>query len=288
MGRFTGQVALVTGSGSGIGRAMAGRLAAEGATVCVADIDLPAAERTAADIAARGELAQPHHLDVTDQTSVTEAMNWLGQALGRVDVLVNNAAVADDTPLHELSEEQWDRDVAVALKGAFLCARAVLPDMIGRRNGVIVNVGSVNAFQFLGDDPYSAAKAGLVSLTRSLAVRYGPYGIRANMIAPGTIRTPAWEARLARNPDVLDRLLRWYPLGRIGSVEDVASAAAFLASRDASWITGTVLTVDGGLLAGNAPMVEDIFGAPAPGATTVPGQPDSRAGRAEAAAEAGQ
>jgi NAD(P)-dependent dehydrogenase (short-subunit alcohol dehydrogenase family) len=215
-------------------------------------------------------------------------MDWLRQTLGRVDVLVNNAAVADDTPLHELSEEQWDRDVAVALKGSFLCARAVLPDMIGRRDGVILNVGSVNAFQYLGDDPYSAAKAGLVSLTRSLAVRYGPYGIRANMIAPGTIRTPAWDARLARNPDVLDRLVRWYPLGRIGSVEDVASAAAFLASSDASWITGTVLTVDGGLLAGNAPMVKDIFGDPAPGTTTVPWQSDSRVGRADAAAEAGE
>jgi NAD(P)-dependent dehydrogenase (short-subunit alcohol dehydrogenase family) len=285
MDRFTGQVALVTGSGSGIGRAMAGRLAAEGAAVCVADIDLRSAERTAADIAARGGLARSHHLDVTDQSSVTEVMDWLRQTLGRVDVLVNNAAVADDTPLHELSEEQWDRDVAVALKGAFLCARAVLPDMIDRRDGVILNVGSVNAFQYLGDDPYSAAKAGLVSLTRSLAVRYGPYGIRANMIAPGTIRTPAWDARLARDPELLDRLVRWYPLGRIGTVEDVASAAAFLASRDASWITGTVLTVDGGLLAGNAPIVEDIFGDPAPRITTAPGQCDSRAERAEAAAE---
>jgi hypothetical protein len=108
------------------------------------------------------------------------------------------------------------------------------------------------------------------------------------MIAPGTIRTPAWDARLARDPELLDRLVRWYPLGRIGTVEDVASAAAFLASRDASWITGTVLTVDGGLLAGNAPIVADIFGGPAPETTTVPGQSDSRVGRADAAAEAGQ
>jgi meso-butanediol dehydrogenase / (S,S)-butanediol dehydrogenase / diacetyl reductase len=260
VGRFAGRVVLVTGSGSGIGRAVAGRFAAEGAKVCVADIDARAAERASAEITAKGGVARPHPLDVTDRTGIAELVGSLRESLGPTDVLVNNAAVATGTPLLELSEEQWDHDIAVALKGAFLCAQAVLPDMIDRREGVILNVGSVNGFQHIGCDAYSAAKAGLVSLTRSLAVRYGPSGIRANMIAPGTVRTPVWQSRLARDPDLLDRLARWYPLGRVGTVDDIAAAATFLASQDASWITGTVLTVDGGLLAGNTRMVADIFG----------------------------
>ena len=175
-------------------------------------------------------------------------------------MLVNNAATATTTPLEELSEQDWDRDVDVVLKGPFLCARAVLPEMVRRRSGVVLNVGSVNAFQFLGQDAYSAAKAGLVSLTRSIAVRYGRYGIRSNLVAPGTVRTPAWTDRLAANPDLLDRLTRWYPLGRLGEVDDVAAAAAFLISNEASWISGTVLCVDGGLLAGNAIMANETAG----------------------------
>lgn len=260
MGRFTGRVALVTGSGSGIGRAIATTLAAEEAAVCVADIDVEAAERVAAEIRDAGGSAGAHHVDVAEGSSVTDLLAWLTRSLGPVDVLVNNAAVAGDTPLHELDEHEWDREVDIALKGTFLCARAALPDMIDRRSGVIVNVGSVNGFQYFGCDAYSAAKAGLVSLTRSLAVRYGAVGVRANMVAPGSVMTAAWDERLAHRPETLERLVRWYPLRRLGTVQDVASATAFLASDEASWITGTVLTVDGGLLAGNAPMVADIVG----------------------------
>jgi meso-butanediol dehydrogenase / (S,S)-butanediol dehydrogenase / diacetyl reductase len=258
MRRFDGQVAIVTGSGSGIGAAIAMRLAKEGAAICVADVDLPSAEATASKIRDLGHNARARHLDVTDHAGVADAMAWTKDQLGPVDVLVNNAAVCTDTPLLEFTQQDWDRDVDVTLKGSFFCAQAVLPDMVARGVGSIVNIGSVNGFHYLGNDAYSAAKAGLISLTRSLAVSYGRYGVRTNMVAPGTIRTSAWDQRLASNPAVLDDLVKWYPLGRIGSVDDIAAAVAFLASGEASWITGTVLTVDGGLLAGNAPMVADI------------------------------
>jgi meso-butanediol dehydrogenase/(S,S)-butanediol dehydrogenase/diacetyl reductase len=264
MGRFDGQVAIVTGSGSGIGQAIAARLASEGASVCVADVDLLSAEVTASNMRDLGHTALAWQVDVTDRAGVVEVVAWTKENLGPIDVLVNNAAVCNDTPLLELTEQDWDRDVDVTLKGSFFCAQAVLPDMVARGTGSIVNLGSVNGFQYLGNAAYSAAKAGLISLTRSLAVRYGRDGVRTNMVAPGTIRTQAWDLRLANDPGVLNELVKWYPLGRVGTVDDVSAAVAFLASRDASWITGTVLTVDGGLLAGNAPMVADIFNSTTP------------------------
>ena len=126
------------------------------------------------------------------------------------------------------------------------------------RRGVIVNIASVNGLAFFANEPYSAAKAGVISLTRSMATRYGRHGIRAVAIAPGTIRTPIWQERVDKEPAIFERLVRWYPLRRVGEPEDVAAAAAFLASDDASWITGEVLRVDGGLLAGNERMAREL------------------------------
>jgi meso-butanediol dehydrogenase / (S,S)-butanediol dehydrogenase / diacetyl reductase len=276
--RFSGQVAIITGSGSGIGEAIAARLAAEGAAVCIADRDLEAADRVANDIRVKGGTAQARHVDVIDQATVKAAVDWTKTHLGPIDVLINNAAVCSEAPLGELSETDWDRDVDVVLKGPFLCARAVLPHMIERRSGVVLNIGSVNGSQFLGNDAYSAAKAGLTSLTKSIAVRYGRYGIRANVLAPGTVRTPAWAPRLAGDPHRFDRLARWYPLGRVGTVADIAAAAAFLTSTEASWITGTVLVVDGGLLAGNALMAEDIVSGAGPRGAPLDFGPEARPG----------
>ena len=249
MSRLQGKRAIVTGGGSGIGRATSRRFAAEGATVVVADLVGERAEEVAAEIGGTAVQA-----DVTVAADVSRMVD----AAGRIDVLVNNAGggMADD--LLEISEEQWDTDVAVNLKSAFLCSKAVLPGMIERGSGVILNISSVNGMAFFANEPYSAAKAGLINLTRSMAVRYGKHGIRAVAIAPGTIRTPLWQERVDKEPAIFERLIRWYPLQRVGEPEDVANAAAFLASDDASWITGEVLRVDGGLLAGNAQMAREL------------------------------
>jgi len=158
-----------------------------------------------------------------------------------------------------MDEEVWDRDLRGVVTSAFLCSKRVLRPMIERRSGVIVNIASVNGLAYVGNEAYSAGKAAMINMTQSIAVRYGRYGIRCNAVAPGSIATPAWQERVDKEPDVLDRLVKWYPLGRVGTPEDVAGAVLFLASDDASWITGTVLRVDGGLLAGNDVMTNELL-----------------------------
>src|SRR5260370_41095696 len=145
-----------------------------------------------------------------------------------------------------MDEVTWDRDVAVVLKSVFLCCKAVLPSMIDRGSGAIVNIASVNALTALGNEAYSAAKAGMINLTQGIAVRYGAHGIRCNAIAPGTTRTPIWQARIDRDPAVFQRLAKRYPLARVGAPDDIASANLFLASDEASWITGAALAGCGG------------------------------------------
>ncbi|MGW4794116.1 SDR family NAD(P)-dependent oxidoreductase [Nonomuraea sp. NPDC004297] len=244
MARFDGRRALITGAGSGIGMEVARRLLAEGADVTIADLD---PWRAAEELG-----ATPLRLDVTDAAAV--------RAVADVpDLLINNAATCTDTPFPELGEQEWDADLASVLKGPFLMSQALIPRMAERGSGSVVMMGSINASAFFGNDAYSAAKAGLESLTRGLAVRYGPKGVRVNLVAPATIRTPIWDERLTRDPALMERLTAWYPLGRIGTPADVAAAVLFLASDEAAWITGTVLRVDGGLSAGNARLVSDIL-----------------------------
>jgi meso-butanediol dehydrogenase/(S,S)-butanediol dehydrogenase/diacetyl reductase len=247
--RFSERSVVVTGAGSGIGRAIAGRFGAEGARVVVADIDAGSAELAAKQIPG----ARAAAVDVTDRASVRALLAELP-----VDVLVNNAGGATDASFEDLTEDQWDHDVDLCLKGTFLCTQAVLPAMLRRGGGVIVNVASVNALAHFGNEAYSAAKAGVLGLTRSVAVRHGPDGIRCNAVAPGTVRTRSWDERERRDPGLLDRLGGWYPLGRVGAPDDIAAAVLFLASDDAAWITGVTLPVDGGLMAGNRRMTEEI------------------------------
>ena len=257
--RFQRRVAIITGSGSGLGRALAHRFAAEGAAVVVADVVEQDATTVADEISGVGGRSLAQTTDVTNAADVEAMVGAAREAFGSVEILVNNAAKATDADFLNVSEEAWDQDVAIALKGSFLCSQAVLGDMTENRSGVILNISSVNALAYFGNEAYSAAKPGILNLTRSLAVRHGPFGVRVNAIAPGTLRTPAWEQRRQKDPDVFDRVAKWYTLGRIGEPEDVAGAALFLASDEAAWISGAVLPVDGGLTAGNMEMAREII-----------------------------
>jgi NAD(P)-dependent dehydrogenase (short-subunit alcohol dehydrogenase family) len=258
-GRFSDRSVLVTGSGSGIGRVIAKRFADEGAAVVVVDIVAEKADEVAREIVDVGGNAIAVHADVSVAGDVSVMRAAAEAAFDRVDVLVNNAAIDGGDDLLAIDEAMWDRDLAVCLKSVFLCSKELLPGMIERQGGVIVNIASVNGLAYFANEGYSAAKAGMISLTRSIAVRYGPHGIRCVAIAPGTIRTPIWQEKLDKEPEVFERLTRWYPLRRVGEPEDVAGTAVFLASDEASWITGTVVTVDGGLLAGNERMARELL-----------------------------
>ncbi|NGO67506.1 glucose 1-dehydrogenase [Streptomyces boncukensis] len=250
--RFDGYSVLVTGAGQGIGEAAARRFAAEGARVLVTDREAARAERAAAGIGEAGGTAEPYACDVTDDTAVEAAVARAVHAFGGLDVLVNNAyACHPDPALFEATDPaHWYEDIDVTLHGAQRCVRAALPRLAAAPDGrgAIVSVGSVNAERHFGNHAYSAAKAALASLTRTLAVSCAPRGVRVNLVEPGTVRTPAWESR----PHALERAARHYPLGRVGEPGDIAAAIAFLASRDAGWITGVTLPVDGGLLVSNA------------------------------------
>lgn len=248
-------VVIVTGASRGIGAATAAGFAADGYTVVVSDIDSEGAEQVAHSLPDATAVVA----DVSDPAAVDRLCERVMQEHGRIDVLVNNAMICHEGSLLDLSVEGITQDVAVNLVGPMLVARAVLPAMIGQGSGVILNVSSVNGLTALGDDAYSAAKAGLVQLTRSIALRHGPDGVRCNAVAPGTIATEYWQERGTGWAPELASLAGWYPLGRIGTAADVVAALRFLVSDAAAWITGVVLPVDGGLTAGNRRMANDLL-----------------------------
>ncbi len=246
---MTSSVAIVTGAAGDIGRAIARRLGEDHDSVLMPDLDGEAVERAAASLGNPGKFFALT-CDITDVASVA-AMAARAAELGTVRTLVNNAGAARAVSLHDTTPEIWRMDNALNLEAAFLCFRAV-EDALKQSQGSVINIASVNGTNVFGHPAYSAAKAGLLHLTKLIAVEYGKYGIRANSVSPGTVRTQAWEVRAAANPNVFEDARRWYPLQRIANPDDVANAIGFLASPLASAITGVCLPVDCGLTAGQA------------------------------------
>jgi 3-oxoacyl-[acyl-carrier protein] reductase len=243
------RVAIVTGSGRGIGRAIALRLAEAGASVVINDVgDMAPAEGVAADIREMGGRSIVVAADVSQSADVTGMVDRAVSEYGKVDILVNNASITRDQLILRMPDEDWDKVLGINLKSVFLCTKAVLRPMMKQRQGRIVNIASiVGLIGNAGQANYAAAKAGIIGLTRTIAKEGAPRGITANAVAPGFIDTPMTQQLPEdRKADLMKQVL----LGYLGTPEDVAEAVAFLASDAARYITGQVLTVDGGISLG--------------------------------------
>jgi len=254
---FSGKVVAITGAAGGIGQALCRYFAGEGAAIAALDNN-PAVEGFVQELKTKGGSVAHAVGDVGDIQAVAVTFKSFAARLGAIDILINNAGFSEHPTLARTDPKAWQHDVNGNLNGAYYCAHAVLPGMKAKGGGSIIAIGSVNGLAALGDPAYSAAKAGMISLTQSLALEYGRFGIRANIVLPGTVRTPLWEQRTAKDPDVLAKLVRWYPLGRIVEPIDVARTVGFLASDAAAAITGVALPVDCGLSAGNIVMAREL------------------------------
>jgi 3-oxoacyl-[acyl-carrier protein] reductase len=243
--RLQGRIALVTGAARGLGLAIASRLASEGAAVAIADIDEGAAESAATGISDAGAVALAVPVDVRDPAAVHAAVERTATELGALDIVVNNAGIFRDRRLEEMTDEDWDLVLDIDLRGCFLLCRAALPHLRTSRYGRIVNISSRAYLGNPGQANYSAAKAGVVGLTRALSLELGRDGITVNAVAPGMVDTALVRSH-PKADEVIERALRTTPLRRLGLPEDVAAAVAFLASDDASYVTGDVIHVTGG------------------------------------------
>jgi 3-oxoacyl-[acyl-carrier protein] reductase len=252
---LSGRRALVTGAGDGIGRAIAIALAENGATVAVNDID-QSGEETMRQIQQRGGQAKFYRADVSDVFAVNGMVGAIEEELGELEILVNNAGISilkGRLPIHEQPDSHWGKILKVDLDGVFYCSRAASANMVKRRRGVIINIGSIAGIVPLRlQSAYASAKAAVLNFTRCHALEVGSYGIRVNAIAPGSIMTRVTK-QVIYNPDakhLVDNLLSHIPLGRAGEPDDIANAALYLASDEANYVTGHVLVVDGGWTAG--------------------------------------
>lgn len=243
-------VAIVTGAGGDIGRAIVAALRASSVTVIAADVNAHAANACAEALNGDEGRVEAVQCDVTDAASVADMID-ASRPYGDISVLVNNAGAARGLTLQAMTLEAFQSDLKLNLEAAYICFDAVSADL-QKTQGAVVNIASVNGLGVYGHPAYSAAKAGLIQFTRLVAVEYGKYGVRCNAVAPGTVRTQAWEDRARENPNIFDEVKRHYALGRIARPEDVAAAVAFLAGPQAQAITGICLPVDCGLTAGQA------------------------------------
>jgi len=249
--RFQDKGVVVTGAGGGIGREVCLHFAREGATVAATDVDIAMAERVVEEIAKSGGKAHAFALDVTDPDAVTACIDAAASALGRLDVIVNNAGIREISPVLELSYEEWNRVVAVNLTGVFLCAQAFARHVVAAgHDGAIVNLASTLGVQAAPNRAaYTATKHAVVGLTKEMAMEFGEKGIRVTAVGPGVIRTPLTE-RYFQDADYAEHIRGIHALNRWGEPAEIAKAILFLASDDASFCTGTTLIVDGGWTAG--------------------------------------
>lgn len=245
METFSGQTALITGAGTGIGKAIALELASKGCDVAICGRRIEPLAETAAEIEALGRKALYASVDVSSNEAVTSFVTDVIAKFGKLDILINNAGVTRDNLLMRMSEEEWDSVIDTNLKGAFLFSKAVSRPMMKQRAGSIVNISSVVGITGnAGQCNYTASKAGLIALTKSMAKELSSRGIRVNAVAPGFIKSQMTE-KLSQ--ELCDALLGNIPAGRLGEPEDIAKAVAFLCSPDASYITGQTISVNGGL-----------------------------------------
>jgi 3-oxoacyl-[acyl-carrier protein] reductase len=239
------KVALITGGGQGIGRASALRLASEGYGIALFGLHKEKVDSVAAEVNGAGGEATAHGVDVSQAAEVRQGVEDVLNTFGRIDVLVNNAGTHEECEVVDLTDEIYDRVIGTNLTGSFLLARAVLPGMIERQSGVIINISSVWAWGVgPGAAPYCASKAGVVSLTKALATEVGKHGIRVNAVAPGLIDTDMYATV---NDQQRKLLIEQCPLGRLAAPDEIAGPVSFLVSDDASWITGETLAVAGGM-----------------------------------------
>ena len=241
---LAGKVVLITGAGRGMGKAFAQRLTEEGARVAVTDVD----EKSAVETAAELEGAAGFRLDITNAAEVTATVDEITAALGAVDALVNNAGWDQLSPFLDTDEDLWDRIIDINLRGPIRMTKAVLPGMVERRGGRIVNISSdAGRVGSTGEAVYSACKAGIIGFSKTVAREVARYGITVNAICPGPTATPLLESMVGDHEKLIESLKRGIPLGRLGAPDDVAGAVAFMLSDDAGFITGQTLSVSGGL-----------------------------------------
>jgi len=243
---MTDRVAIVTGAATGIGKAAAEELASRGAHAVIADIDTKGGEAAAAELRAKGLAASYLRLDIGKVDDIRRGVREAVERFSRIDILVNNAGLYSTVPIPEMSEAEWDRVVGVNLKGTFFLSKEVLVHMVGRRYGKIVNIASLAGKRggVTSGVNYGASKAGVISLTKYLATYAAPYGINVNAVVPGFAETKMFRMN---SPEKIEALLKTIPLGRVAKPEELAKVIAFLASDDASYVTGEIMDVNGGI-----------------------------------------